>query len=583
MAESDRLVGEESPRAGDRGRLQRHLLRELIEANLLGASIIAFFYLVFQVDELPVASRTAMQVMAGAMLLGFLLVLYLSYRITSPLVTWLRAESPAPPPSRLQIAVVVQPAVQALLVLTLWAVAAVAFATAEALTSDEAVPLRFFVTLMGTLIGGVATAAITYLRVEHTWREWIPTFFPGVDAPTRLPLPSRGGLASRLHVAFVLGTVLPLLAVGMAASVGLRLGTPVNATQITWFLVIAGIVVGAILSVNIRRSITQPIHRIQEAMEKVSRGDLATMVPVDRVDELGRLESGFNQMMAGLRQREDLEQLLNRQVGDKVAERAIRSGPEADIGGEIRRVTALFVDLVAFSTVAESASPGALAALLNVVFGVIVDAVESRDGIVNKFQGDAVLAIFGAPENDRKHAEHALEAAEAIASGLEAVNLDFGIGVSTGEVFAGNVGTETRYEYTVIGDPVNEAARLQELTRMLERRVLLSGATAAAVRDAVGGRLVSALVPLEPVVLRGKTEATEVYSLSPELWRGPSVDVESTEPTSGEDGGDGAASGAVPGGEAGEESAASGLLELGAVTGANARTTPDSVDEGSLE
>lgn len=580
MAEAERHVREDPDRPRRLARLQRHLLRELTEANLLGATIIAFFYFMFQIESLDVATRMAIWILAGAIVVGFLLVLYLSHRITAPLIAWLRRDTSDPPPTRVQIAVVVQPAVNALAVFALWVLSAAAFATAQAVTADQRVLLRFFVALTGPLMAGVATAAITYLRVEHTWREWIPDFFPAGDAPTSLPLPSRGGLKTRLEVAFVLGTVLPLVAIGIASSFGLRLGSAVNPTQLTWFIAIAGIVVGAVLSVNIRRSITEPIHRIQEAMGRVRRGDLSTTLAVDRVDELGRLESGFNEMVSGLRQRADIEELLNRQVGGKVAERAIRSGPAAArVGGEIRSVTALFVDLVAFSSLAESAPPGALAALLNVVFGVIVDAVESRDGIINKFQGDAVLAIFGAPENDTKHAEHALEAAEAIANGLEAVNIDFGIGISTGEVFAGNVGTETRFEYTVLGDPVNEASRLQELTRILERRVLLSGATADAVRTAVGGRLVSALVPLEPVVLRGKSEATEVYSLSPELWRGSSLEDEDSEPedAGGPEKSQGDAT--SPGGTR----PASGLLELRAAARANTSPTSDGGDERRLE
>lgn len=518
-------------------KLQRHLLRELIEANLLGATIVAFFYFMFQMEDMPVASRRAVVILAAAVFVGFLVVLYLSYRITSPLVSWLAEQHEDSPPERLQIAVVVQPSVHAVLVFSLWVLGATGLGVAQALTSGDDALTRLFLAFAGTLIGGLATAAITYLRVEHTWREWIPLFFPAQrDDPTSLPLPTGGALRTRLHVTFVLGTVVPLLAIALANSFRFDIGTSVSVTQVTWFLAIAGIVMSTILSINVRRSITDPIEKIQNAMDEVRKGNLSASVPVDRVGELGELERGFNEMVVGLHERAAIEDLLNRQVGDKVAERALRDGGEAArLGGEPRPVTALFVDLAAFSTLAEVASPGTLAALLNVVYGVIVDAVEGNEGIVNKFQGDAVLAIFGAPDEDPDHSVHALQAAEEIAGRLEGMELDFGIGISTGEVFAGNVGTETRFEYTVIGDPVNEAARLQELTRALERRILMSAATADAVRER-GGRMVSALVPVGPVALRGKTEPTDVHSLSPDLWRGPTLSGIEPENLSGEGG-----------------------------------------------
>ena len=195
------------------------------------------------------------------------------------------------------------------------------------------------------------------------------------------------------------------------------------------------------------------------------------------------------------------------------------------MGGEVRGVTALFMDLASFTRLAEERPPEEVADLLNTVFSVVVHAVDRHEGLVNKFQGDAALAVFGAPSDDPDHAVHALQAAEEIAARLEPMDIDFGVGISTGDVFAGNVGSESRFEYTVIGNPVNEAARLQELTRERGRRVLLSGRTAEAVRD-IGGRQRAFLVPLDPVVLRGKTEETELFSLSPQAWRGGAADLD---------------------------------------------------------
>jgi adenylate cyclase len=516
-------------------RLQRHVLREVTEANVLGALLIVIFYTVFQ-QSLAQGDEKLLRLIFGLLVCGFVAVLLVSWQTTRPLARYLGDGGHEPPSQRLQIAVVVQPVVQSLMVFMLWFVGAVALGLVTTLTlpSDSiAMDVRRFVTTFGgILVGGIATTAIVYLRIEHTWRRWLPRFFPeaGTD-PTTLPLP-RSGLAGRLRASFVLGAMLPMLVIALASSFTKASLVPSGRLeQVTWFLVIASIVMGAILARNVRVSITEPVDRLGRAMEQVEQGDLDVHVPVDRNDELGRLQRGFNDMVESVRARDRVEQLLERQVGGQVAQKAIGDAATDDgatLGGEIRHASALFVDLTGYTTITEAVPPHAIAQLLNATFDVVVRAVEESGGLVNKFQGDAVFAVFGAPADDPDHAAHALEAATLIAGELEARRIDFGVGVSTGEVFAGNVGTESRYEYTVVGDPVNEAARLQEMTRSAQRRILLSGRTADVVRNA-GGPLKAALVPLGTETLRGKVEPTDIFSLSAHLWRndqGFTADVE---------------------------------------------------------
>src|SRR5206468_1783520 len=180
-------------------------------------------------------------------------------------------------------------------------------------------------------------------------------------------------------------------------------------------------------------------------------------VPVDDDGELGLLQAGFNHMASGLRERERLRELFGGYVGEEVARRALESG---SLEGEERDVSVLFVDVVGSTALAERRPPVEVVALLNRFFDAVVRVVDDEDGWVDKFEGDAALCVFGAPMEQLDHAARALRAAIGLRNALRSVEgLDAGIGVSSGIAVAGNVGSARRYEYTVIGDPVNEAAR----------------------------------------------------------------------------------------------------------------------------
>jgi adenylate cyclase len=211
-----------------------------------------------------------------------------------------------------------------------------------------------------------------------------------------------------------------------------------------------------------------------------------------------------------LRERERLDDLFGRYVGADVARHALLRGVALE--GEVREVSALFVDVVGSTRLALRKDPTEVVADLNALFGAVVSAVSAEGGWVNKFVGDAALCVFGAPNDQPDHAARALRSArrlrnELVVLGSAHPDLDAGIGVSSGAAVAGNVGAEERYEYTVIGDPVNEAARLTELAKANPGRVLVSE---AAVRAAGGGA--GEWCPVERVVLRGRDEPTSVYA-----------------------------------------------------------------------
>jgi adenylate cyclase len=238
----------------------------------------------------------------------------------------------------------------------------------------------------------------------------------------------------------------------------------------------------------------------------VEQGELEQDVAVDDASEVGLLQAGFNRMVAGLRERERLRDLFGRQVGEDVARHALERG--VALGGEACRATVLFVDLQGSTTLAETRDPADVVSLLNAFFAIVVDVVAAHQGFVNKFEGDAALCIFGAPLADPDAAAHALAAARALRGRL-ATELDevaAGIGVSSGRVVAGNIGAAKRFEYTVIGDPVNEAARLTELAKTRPERLLASDAVLAAAGEDESRRWREC----DRVRLRGRSAATAV-------------------------------------------------------------------------
>jgi adenylate cyclase len=214
----------------------------------------------------------------------------------------------------------------------------------------------------------------------------------------------------------------------------------------------------------------------------VEEGELEVRVPVDDAGEIGVLQGGFNRMALGLSERERLRDLFGRHVGEDVARQAFES-QDIELGGETRDAAVLFVDVIGSTTLAATHDPAEVVERLNAFFAIVVDTVSSHGGWVNKFEGDAALCVFGAPTPHPDPAGSALASGRALRFRLaELKGIDAAIGISAGEVVAGNVGAAERFEYTVIGDPVNEAARLTELAKNTEAKLLASDAALARAR-----------------------------------------------------------------------------------------------------
>src|SRR5438132_6609126 len=310
---------------------------------------------------------------------------------------------------------------------------------------------------LSILLGGLATSALVYLLVERTFRPLFALALAG-DVPEH-----SGALSvrSRLMLSWALGADLFLVMIGLTY-LGRPAGHPPSPAAI-WFLVDTGLVAGAIVLYVAARSVADPLRELRGAVRRVQSGDLDVEVAVDDGAEVGLLQAGFNKMVAGLRERRQLQDLFGRYVGEDVARNALERG--VSLGGERREVSALFVDLIGSTTLTQTRSPDEVVGLLNRFFDIVVRAVAAEGGWVNKFEGDGALCVFGAPMAQDDHATRALRAARTIRQEILALTatqsgVDAAIGVSSGSAVAGNVGAEQRYEYTVIGHPVSEPARL---------------------------------------------------------------------------------------------------------------------------
>jgi adenylate cyclase len=380
----------------------------------------------------------------------------------------------------------------------LWATAFVLFT----LLYGVANPINWPRTAFPVALGGVVVCANAFLLSELALRP-VSARALRVATPRR-----RAGVRGRMLLAWSLGSAVPVVGLMTVAIFALSRRN-VTVTRLSGTVLALGgvtLAFGFLLMALNSRAVVAPIRAVRAAFAAVSRGDLDVEVAVDDSTELGDLQTGFNEMAAGLRERERLRDLFGRHVGQAVAVAAMASQPQ--LGGEEREVAVLFVDVIGSTRMAASRPPGEVVDLLNRFFTVVVEEVEGHGGMVNKFIGDAVLAVFGAPTSLEDSCGCALAAARRVVERLrlEVPDCAVGTAVAAGTAVAGNVGARERFEYTVIGDPVNEAARLSELAK-LDGTVLASGVAVASAGPAERAQWVH----LRDEQLRGRTQPTEVF------------------------------------------------------------------------
>lgn len=282
-------------------------------------------------------------------------------------------------------------------------------------------------------------------------------------------------------------------------------------------LAILGLAVSAAVGAWIARGVSKPVLQLAEGAHKIAAGNYRHRVQLKQQDELGSLAASFNHMSEGLAERDRVRDLLGKVVSPEVAAELLRK--EVTLGGEEREVTILFSDLRNFTSMSERLTPQNMLEILNRYF-TRMDAIISRHGgVVDKYMGDALMALFGAPLSNPDDADRAMQAALEMSEALDDLNrrwekrglpaIGIGIGINTDVVVAGNMGSQTRLNYTVIGDGVNLASRLEGLTKLPEyqTRIIISGSTLLKARKQYQTRR------LGEVAVKGKQIPTEIFAL----------------------------------------------------------------------
>ncbi|MBI5462085.1 MAG: HAMP domain-containing protein [Gammaproteobacteria bacterium] len=243
-----------------------------------------------------------------------------------------------------------------------------------------------------------------------------------------------------------------------------------GATQSILFASLLAVVIGGILSVFLSRRLSKPIHDLMDASRALEAGHYHFRFAERRNDEIGNLMSSFNRYAEDMQRSTHMESTLSRYLSPSVAREIITGGAPVQLGGQRVEASVLFADIVGFTGMAEGMNPEEVANLLNRYFSHIVRACEMNQGMVDKYIGDCAMLVFGVPQADPEHSFHGIMCALAIQrlvamenqarerQGLAPVR--FRLGLNSGEMLAGNMGSQERMEYTVVGDTVNLASRL---------------------------------------------------------------------------------------------------------------------------
>jgi adenylate cyclase len=283
------------------------------------------------------------------------------------------------------------------------------------------------------------------------------------------------------------------------------------------FVAVIGIAFALFSALLIGRSVAEPVDELREAAQAVTQGRLDVQVPLRRADEFGALIGEFNRMVTGLREKEELRRTFGAHVGRKAAQEILTRDP--GLGGTEQEITVMFVDIRSFTARSAHLSPTKAVGLLNEFLRAMVDAVEGEHGgMINKFLGDGFMALFGIGGDSRNHADKALAAARSIQRTMKRLNaeratrgedsIEIGIGINTGPAIVGSIGSPERMEFTVIGNTVNVASRIEALNKTLSTSLLLSKDTRDALQRAAD------LHELPPQPVKGVDGLVQVFTLA---------------------------------------------------------------------
>ena len=249
-----------------------------------------------------------------------------------------------------------------------------------------------------------------------------------------------------------------------------------------------GLIISAFGALTLARSVSAPVQALTKGVQSIRSGDLSLRVQTTSSDELGQLGLAFNEMAEGLQDKERVRNLLGKVVSEEIAQELLKN--KIELGGEEKELTVLFCDIRNFTQLCESKPPKEVLSGLNGFFSEAAKVIEEEHGVIDKYMGDAVMALFGAPVKHGEEENRAVASALQLRANLKdsiqnqpensiAAGIEFGIGIASGSAVVGNMGSENRLNYSVIGDSVNTCARLESLTKYYKVPILVN----KAVRD----------------------------------------------------------------------------------------------------
>lgn len=374
------------------------------------------------------------------------------------------------------------------------------------------------------LAGGGPACLVLFFALENSWQHYLPEFFPnGDDLPQGL---ARISIRKRFLTAILGLTLVPLPLVCITLlSVFKAVSAPRSQalSGLFWeLLFISGeaMAVACILSYLLPQGIARPLVRIRRAVREVEKNNLDTRATVCSCDELGHLAQGVNRMITSLVKNQQARECFDRYVSREIQDEILAGNLSGD--GEMKRVTLLFSDLRDFTGMVEKNHPRRVVRILNRYFSGMTQCITACGGLVLQFVGDEIEAVFGLPDTCDDHPEMAVQAALAMRERLEQLNRGFrdqglpvlshGIGIHSGAVLAGNIGSPDRLSYALVGDTVNTASRLQGLAKDCNTDIIISQTS----HDLLTGSYPVRQLP--PVIVRGKENRLIPYEILPDRF-----------------------------------------------------------------
>ena len=391
-----------------------------------------------------------------------------------------------------------------------------------------------------TMFVSMLAFTIIFFTLETLNRNLIlPHFYPngGLSSTKRMSISSIRNL---FLFYFFSAAFFPFAYLGIRLFMSIRYGLEGHYSDLVVAMIL--LLIGLILTFILSGFFSKPLKRLSLAADSISEGNYDIQSKICSNDELGLLGDSFNSMAQSLKEKEFMRDTFGKVVTPQVRDYLL--GGIVALGGETISVTVMFCDIRGFTTLSENMEPEKIVSLLNADFTELEKCITSHGGVINKYIGDAIMALFGAPVRLENHAREAFLAALDMRQALENMNktfasrlwpeIRFGIGLHTGNVLAGNIGAASRMEYTVIGDTVNTASRIEGLCKTYKTDLLLSENTASALKETnqkditfnslptqsdaflQGGESNSkspiSLVFVDDAEIRGRTEKVKIYT-----------------------------------------------------------------------